>query len=394
MTDWINDFIEITEGTSSPPLFRKWAAIATVSGALERKTWVHTLNSNLYPNVYVILVAPPGVGKTEVTWRVRDLWESLEDQHVARTSVTKASLIDELNDADRRIVMPEAADPVVSFHSLKLCVNELGVFLPAYDSEIMNALTDIYDCKGYSERRRTKGLEIDIPDAQLTFLTATTPSYLNQTLPEGAWDQGFLSRTFLIYNGDKQLRSLFNGVAYTPEGMDDLKKDLQKIGNLFGEFKFTPEAAKFIDHWHLNGQEPVPDEFKLIHYNTRRTAHLLKLSMIACASEYGKLTITQEHIERAMGWMFEAELHMPDIFKSMSSGGTGNTIQETWHYLFKIYMKENEPVQEHRLMRFLQERVPVHSILPTIEMMEKSKLIEHILTKTGKAYRPKGQQPK
>lgn len=383
--------MESTSGTTSPDIFRKWGGIAAVAGALERKVWVHTMNSNLYPNLYVVMVAPPGVGKTEVTWRVHQYWEALDDHHLASSSVTKASLIDELAAAERRIVRPQDNPAVISFNSLLLCINELGVLLPAYENDFMNTLTDLFDCKTYSERRRTSKIEIKIKHAQLNLLAACTPSYLMNVLPEGAWDQGFLSRTILVYNGEQKIQDLFASRPDMSELEDDLREDIKAIGNLYGKMTFTEEAAQLISHWHMNGQEPKPDHFKLQHYNTRRTAHLLKLSMVASASASKELVIEVDHIERAMGWLFEAESYMPDIFKS--SGGVGRVIEEAWHYLFITYAKEDEPVQEHRLIQFLQEKVPVHNIVTTIDMMTKAKLIEKRLTKYGNAYVPKGKQP-
>jgi len=391
--DWIDRFVESTDGITSPMIFRKWAGISTIAAALERKVWVRTKRSPLYPNLYVVLVAPPGIGKTEVTWRVREMLASLEELHLAPTSVTKASLIDDLAEANRRVVHPEQMPPVTHFNSIALCINELGVLIPSYENEFMNTLTDLYDCKHYSEKRRTKKIDIKIEAPQINLLGACTPAYLMDTLPEGAWNQGFLSRTILIYTGEQELRSLFEELEENKELDESLKTDLTSIHELFGKMTFTPEAAQFIDNWNLAGGPPAPDHPKLLHYNTRRTAHVLKLSMIAAVSAHGSMTIQKEDIERAMDWLIEAEMFMPDIFKAMSSGGAGKNIEEAWYYLFTTYSKEKEPIAEHRLIQFLQERIPVHSIAQTIDMMERSKLIEKRLLKSGNCYIPKGKKP-
>lgn len=390
--DWVNAFMAHTENLSSPALFRRWGAIAAISGALERKVWVRTLGSKLYPNTYIILVAPPGVGKTEITWRIRSLWESLEDHHVAKTSVTKASLIDELAEANRRHVDPASSTPVTHFNSLLLCINELGVLLPAYENEFMNTLTDLWDCKHYSERRRTSKLEIEIKHPQLNLVAACTPAYLMSTLPEGAWDQGFLSRTMLVYSGERQLRSLFASTEYDEQEFEDLKASLQDIATLFGEISFTKDAAKAIDNFHLTDGEPKPDHPKLLSYNIRRTVHLLKLCMVATVSRTQQLVIELEDFQRAYDWLTELELYMPDIFKAMSQGGAGKVMEEAWHFLVTIYAKEDKPVQKHRLINFLQERLPVHAIQPTIDMMEQGRMIEKRLTTGGEAFIPRGKK--
>jgi len=389
--DWVDGFYALTENISSPSLFRKWAAISTIAGALERKVWVRSLGSYLFPNMYVILVGPPGVGKTEVTWRVRDIWESLEDHHIAATSVTKASLIDELADANRRWITHNQDNPVEHFNSLLLCINELGVLIPAYENEFMNTLTDLWDCKHYSERRRTSKLEIEIAKPQLNLLAACTPSYLMHVLPEGAWDQGFLSRTVLVYSGDRQLRSLFAERVSNEEEFGVLRGHLATISNLYGEAKFTESAAKLMDHFHLSGGEPKPEHPKLLSYDIRRTVHLLKLCMVASVSRSDELIIRDEDFRRAFDWLIEVEHHMPDIFKAMSQGGAGKTMEEAWYFLFTTYAKEQKPILKHRLIQFLQERVPVHNIQTTIDMMVQGQMVEETLLPGGKAYKPRGR---
>lgn len=390
--DWIEGFIQHTDATTSPPLFRKWGAITTIAGALERKVWVRSLGSRLFPNLYTILVAPAGIGKTEITWRVHELWASLEDHHQAPTSVTKASLIDTLNDAKRRWLTNDPESPVDNFNSLLVCINELGVLIPSYENEFMNVLTDLWDCKNYSERRRVSKLSIDIPNTQLNMLAACTPSYLMHVLPEGAWDQGFLSRTMLIYSGDRQLRSLFDEPPNQAALWDELKEGLKGIANLYGEIKFTPDAAQLMDRFHMTGGEPAPDHPKLMSYTIRRTVHLLKLCIICSVSRSSDLIITEEDFDRAKRWLFEAEMHMNDIFKAMATGGTGRIIEETWHYVFRAWSKEQAPVLKHRILQFLQERLPVHAIEPTLDMMVKAKLIEKRMTPAGDAYIPKGKK--
>jgi len=128
----------------------------------------------------------------------------------------------------------------------------------------MNVLTNIYDGKVYSEKRRTSKIEISIKNPQLNILAATTPSYLNNVLPEGAWDQGFLSRTIIIYTGDKQLKDLFDIEHNQSEEFNSLAEGIKDIASYYGEFKFAPEAKELINNWHKAGGPPSPEHPKLI----------------------------------------------------------------------------------------------------------------------------------
>ena len=392
--NWVEEFYAYTEHLTSPALFRKWAAIMAVAGALERKVWVRTMGSNLFPNLYTVLVGPPGVGKTEVTWRVQDLWSTLEKHHIAASSVTAASLVDDLRDARRSFIQPDENPSFVEFNSLQICANELGVLIPAYENDFMNKLTDLYDGKPYSERRRTKDLNFKIERPQLNILAATTPSFLNNVIPEGAWDQGFMSRTILVFSGETQLRDLFVEEERDDAAYEDLKRGLRRISNLYGKMSFTEESATLINNWHKSGGEPRPEHPKLSNYNTRRTVHILKLCMIASACESDRLLIEKHHFEQALDWLLEAEFYMPDIFKSMSVGGDSKVIEETWYHLYQIYMKENKkPIASPRVVHFLQERTYAHNVMRILEIMTKSGILEERVEKDiGTCYIPKARK--
>ena len=389
--DWIKDFVKLTENINSPEIFRQWAGIMTISGALERKVWVHTKGSPLYPNLYVFLVATPGIGKTELTFRVREMWEKrLETHHIASTSVTKAALVDELAAGERRVVRMLEQPPVVNFNSLLIAVDELGVLIPAYDTEFLNTLTHLYDCRTYSESRRTSVVkEVKIKNPHVTMFAACTPGYLRETLPAVAWDQGFLSRVIFIYSGATKPESIFAEKKDDAILEEKLLDRLEEIGALYGKFTFTPESKEFIDYWHLNGQKPQPEHPRLAHYNTRRTAHLLKLSQIASVSFSDELVIELEHAQQALNWLVEAEFYMADIFKAMRSGGDGQTIEETYHFIYTTYMKEKKPVAENRIILFLQARTPVHNIVRIIDIMDRAKMISQSLEKgVGTCWKP------
>jgi len=392
LPSWIESFLEFTDDLASPPIFRKWAAISAIAGALERKVWVKTQGSNLYPNLYIILVGPPGVGKTMVSSVVEDLWNALPDHHVAPSSVTKASLVDTLADAKRSIVRPGEVPPYVEFNSLLVVSNELGVFLPSYESDFMSVLTDIYDGKRYAERRRTKDHKLNVDRPQINILASTTPSYLSSMLPDGAWDQGFTSRTLFIFAGQKIIKPLFGEYEVQEEAQKDLVHDLKIIGSLYGKISFSPEAAEAIGAWHMAGGPPAPEHPKLVHYITRRTAHLLKLSMVACASRGNDLVISIEDYNLALNWLYEAEHFMPDIFRSMNSGGDSKAIEDCWYYVFSLFAKEKKPIAESRILNFLSGRVPAYNVANVLNIMVSSGQLKKEAGALGNCYSPAPRQ--
>jgi len=387
---WIDGFLNYTKDIGSPMLFRKWTGIFTIAAALERKVWVRTNKGQLFPNMYVCIIGPAGVGKTVASSISMDLLSQLDDHHIGSTSVTRASLIDDLRDATRSIVRLSENPPTVSFNSLSVISNELGVLIPSYENDFMNILTDLWDCREYSERRRTKDLKFKIQFPQLNLIAATTPSYLNNLIPEGAWDQGFLSRMLLVYSGASEPSDLFTENEKNGKVEKELVADLRHIGGLYGRMQFAEDAAAAITEWHKRNGPPAPDHPKLINYNTRRTAHLLKLCMVACVSTSDELIITLEHYAEALDWLLEMEKFIPDIFKSMSAGGDSNVMRETWYHVYHLWLKERKPIAEHRIINFIQERTPAHNVGRILEVMVRGQIFAESLEQgIGKAYTPK-----
>jgi len=376
---WIDTYVDYTEMLPSPPIFRRWVAISFVAAAVERKIWVRTMGSPLYPNLYTILVGPPGIGKGVAIHPAEKLLRDVPELCIGPSDLTTASMSDALNESVRRLIVLDAREPYMEFNSLTVISRELGVLIPAWETSLMNNLTDIYDGFTVDQKRRGKDLRIKIKDPQINLLGACTPSYLNEVLPAGAWDQGFLSRTILIYSGDRISRDPFSDEANL-SGLQrvhgDLLYDLKTIAQEIGQMSFTTPAASAIKAWVKSGLHPAPAHQKLQYYNSRRLAHLLKLSMIASISRSGNKVIGLEHYAEALNWLIEAESYMPDIFKSMVSGGDSNSMEEAWNYVWTLYSKEKKPIAEHRVVHFLRERVPAHSVMRVLDIMVKGRMLE------------------
>lgn len=390
---FIDGFLSYTEGRGSPAIYRKWTAIFLVSAALERKAWITTAKGVLYANQYIFLIGPAGVGKSLCTALSYDLLSSIRTPetpiHVAPTSVTKASLADAINKAERRIVKLNETPPITAFNSLQVISNELGVFLPAWDGDFMSTLTDLWDNGRYHETRRTSKVEINIPKAQLNILSATTPAYLNSLLPEGAWEFGFMSRVINIYSGETEYTDIFAELDLDGATYKNLALDLADIYSIWGEFAITDEVKGAINAWARQGFRPRPDHPKLTHYTTRRLAHLLKLCIVASAASSSSREITLDNYAEALGWLTEAEHYMPDIFKALKVGGDARAIEECWHFAYQYFMKHKAPIPEHLIVTYLGERVPAHSVDRILDVMVRAQLLTKKFTNSGQGYEPK-----
>ena len=260
----------------------------------------------------------------------------------------------------------------------------------AYEHDFMSVLTHVYDCTDFSERKRG-GTRIDLGAVQVNVLAAIQPAYLAELIPEIAWEQGFMSRVIMVYSGERIFKDLFAERSGTQ--LQDLTKRLSQIAQLYGEFTFTDEAVELLRTNHRTDWPPKPAHPKLDPYTRRRTTHILKLCMVASASENSELIIDAPHVLRAIDWLHTAETQMPEVFKSMAASGKHTAImRELISWMREQYILRNKNIPEGEVILFLSERMEAFRVQVTLDNMVKAGALIPIGAKNKMAYRPYGMQ--
>ena len=96
--------------------------------------------------------------------------------------------------------------------------------------------------------------------------------------------------------------------------------------------------------------------------------------MVAAVDKSNSLFLTKEDFNRAMGWLLQAEETMPDIFKAGAIASDSLAMDEIYHYI----LIAGKSVPEHRIVNFARERVPAHSVMRVLEIMERSGMIQAV----------------
>lgn len=334
--------------------------------------------------MFLLFLAPPGVGKDQAINPVADLWAAAGIFSVAPVSLTHKGLIDQLAEpsSSKQILDRTSTPPaLINYHSLLIAAPELGVLLPSYDLGYISALNELFNCREiFEERMRSSGKTLRIERPHIHMLTGTQPKYLGEFLPEPAYGMGFTARIIMIYAGEAVKVSLFKKRTMDPTLRDKLIQDLKTIGSLIGSFAITQETKDAIEHWYLNeSTNDQPTHSKLIHYNTRRAMHILKLCMTLSAARSNQMVIELEDFKQALALLLEAETLMPQIFKEITSGSQISEIEEAFHFMVRLFVQnKNKPISEHKLVAFLAGRVPANQIGYIITAMMQSGTIKEV----------------
>ena len=380
MKDFLDTFYTYGMILEPPSLFAKWAAVSALASIVQRRQWYQFRGLRSYFNLYIILCGPPTAGKGLAMRPIRTVLDELAaypstHTFIAPDSITAAALADELKDCYSTVMQP--AGDVIEQYPLTILCSELGNFLPEYDKTMLNRLIKLWDGEGYEERRRGAGKKLSIPTAHLNFIAGTTPAFLSSTLPDGAWEEGFMSRTVIVYHGDESRNEFFEEASDDNKAArEEVVEIARAISDRTGRVRWSEEAIKLINAWLKGGCKPVPTHPKLHYYNGRRPTNLLKLCGLSAISR-GSQVVEEEDFRRMMDLLVETESHLADVFKAMRTGGDQQVMKEAWHFLYELKAKQPmKPIHKSVLFRFLQERVPAHNVERIISIMQQAGLLK------------------
>lgn len=312
--NWIQGYLEFTDNTEPPEIFREWVGISTIASVLQRKCYL-TWSDDLvfYPNLYIVLVAPPASARktTAMISGLKFLREPGINVRLAAEAITREALIREINNA--RDFYEDDEKRMVTHSSLTVYSSELAVFLGYNNPAMLSDLCDWYDCRDqWKYQTKGAGTSDYIDNVWVNILGGTTPGLLQTTIPVDAIGSGLTSRMVFVY-ADKKGKVIPTPFT-TPEERELRKllvEDLEIISSFKGQFKVTKE---FIGAWTefyttSNEVRPFQDD-RFLGYFDRRAATILKLCMVLVASRTSSMVINEKDLFFAIDTLSKVERTM------------------------------------------------------------------------------------
>jgi len=231
------------EETEIPSIFALWTGICTISAALGRRCFIDFGYKNIYPNIYVVLVAQSaGCRKSSAVEQAENLLKTLESKvNLLSQKTTPEALIEALSCRTKI-----ENGNVIHCAEGTAIADELTTLIDRNSAKngLINLLTKLYDCGDFEYRTRGKGVET-IKNPCLTLYGGTTASWIREALTVSAITGGFTSRIVFVYL-DKRDRDIYWPTISleNKKRKDRIIEDLHKVSQLEGQFEVTDRAKE------------------------------------------------------------------------------------------------------------------------------------------------------
>lgn len=351
ISDWLESYMEYTKKSEPPLLYKTWTAVSVIAACMRRKVKLEWGTIDVYPNLYIVLVGPPGRCRKGTAMSVGEGFLRELGIKVSSNSITREALIHQLKTCSDTHI--DANGKMYLHSSLTIFSKELTVFLGYNNQALMADLTDWFDCGDVWEYRTKNMGTDDITGLWVNLIGATTPGLLNTALPQDAIGGGLTSRIIFVFEPDKDHTELAPFLSAKDKELGNaLLIDLERIAMMQGTFACSESFIESYTNWYnIADNSPPPfDDHRFAPYFERKPTHLWKLSMIMNASRGGDMILDKIDFDRALELLNRTEKKMPQTFASYGKNREADTLNRVMAIIGK---RKSISVTELQRMTYL-----------------------------------------
>lgn len=292
----MDDYLSFTSATEAPMIFHRWSIIGCIGAALGRQYYLPFGDSEIFPNMYIMLIGDPGTRKSTAIKGAKRLLADTGYDHFSADRTSKEKFLIDLEGKtdedgkpkDAASIMADmfgddatGSDPCESF----IVSDEFNEFVGAGNIEFLSMLGNLWDWNSpkvpFKQRLKTSR-SVSIYQPTISILSGNTHAGFAQAFPPEAIGQGFMSRLMLIYGETTGRKIAFPPVPSVEARKAIVDTIINMRSTVLGEATMTPQARQMLEVIYRTFTALYDARFK--HYSTRRFTHLLKLCLICSAS--------------------------------------------------------------------------------------------------------------
>jgi hypothetical protein len=288
-------YFAFVEETEPPLVFHRWSLLTGLSALLGRQYYMPFGDSNIMPNMFVMLIGDPGTRKSTAIKTSKRVLSTAGFEKYAHQRTSKEKFLLDLEgiEDDTGTINANSAmsnlfgDAYVGGDPKQVYIvaDEFNEFVGSGNLEFLSLLGSLWDWddpnQPFTQRLKTSR-SVSIYQPTLSILGGNTHAGFAEAFPPQSLGQGFLSRLLLVYgevSGKK--------IAFPKKPSDSIRDELTAAlieiqQTVQGPATFTKQAMNMLETIYRTFLGLDDARFK--HYSTRRHTHLLKLCMLTAAS--------------------------------------------------------------------------------------------------------------
>jgi len=339
--NWIVEWAEAMSSISeAPEQYNIWSAISVIGATLKNNVYFKRGTFTIYPNNYIVLVGPPGVGKGSSINPVYDLAKDANLVNVISDRITAPKIIERIASGQPGHVMNHSgALSVVKDSTAVLMSLELPTLLSSSDW-MLPFLCEAWDRNEYFYDTKNNGSNV-IKGMCTSLIGACVPEYIRRLNKDvnGAINGGFTARTVFVYAQETSKKVMWpKPMDATPAGkklLDNLVIDLKQISTLKGQFNFTQNGAVGLEKFYnsLRGQENDSDV--VLHFKSRLLTHVIKVAMIFCVADRDDLKIDQIDVHNAVTCLKHVLFNLDKAFRGVGDSDIAEATARVQNFIEK-----------------------------------------------------------
>lgn len=384
MTGFIGEYMRYTDLQESPGSYHFWIGMCVLSAILQRRAYISKGVYNVYPNLFMILVAPSGrCRKSRALSLGVDLIQDFDFMNIVADKTTPESLLEALMIGTQGLSRTEdMAQGVINLQVDSvgfIKAGELSVFLnkQSYTAGMVNLLTDLFDCpKSFKYLTRNKR-PIELNNVAVTFVGASTPEWLATSLPEAAFEGGFMSRIIFVVKNYKD-RTIALPRDPEPGQYESLRRKLIEVRKLCrGRMELSHSAREWYIDWYSElDATPLEDE-QLGGFLERKPDTILKVATLLNASDDPEnKIISVETLKKAETLVSWTQARMFKAFKNVEMSRAGSFRSKIMEII-----EQNGEISRRALMRKFGSKISnVKELEDIMGVMVEAGEVEEVLT--------------
>ena len=387
LPNWLKALQEYVEDTEAPRDFWLWGGLFTLCTALQRRVWLPYGLEPIFPNIYVLLVAPPGKRR------------KAGPPSLAKKMLIKAGIPVSIDSFSKRDFTKELAELYKTEHftidgetrpqtPIGLISKEMSSLLAVDPKGMIEVLTDLFDSHEEWEYGTSGQGHDKLYGVCVSCFIATTPIWFAANLPQEAIGGGFTSRFAIVTGYDKYKRvpipSIPDEALY-----NKLLADLSVVAMLTGEFKWTKNSRDFFKEWYKTLDDKVSStkDDRLHSFIERMHVIALKVAMAIHVSYSNELAIRLSDIQAATD-LLETVLNTAGD----ALGGHGRSLTSVDIELIMRQIKQRGSMNFDELLAINYRNTNKGELETVLETIEAMKVVSTRVSSEGiKTYKWKGE---